>query len=243
MDWRFWLTDRSRYAPHQTSIEAVFDMLDDQSSRTQFAAALGFRLGRNPSHAPQPDADPQYFPTFMTAGVAKPVSMVDGGAYDGDTLREAARHLPLAAAVAFEPEPENFRRLADAVRPLPFPVICIACGLSNETRQLRYATGQGEASTVCDDGAGSVQVVRLDDCLPNMKIDYLKLDVEGHELAALAGAELCLRRDRPRLAVAGYHRWDDLWRIPQFILQLDLGYRIGFRIHAHNTFDCVFYAY
>ena len=47
----------------------------------------------------------------------------------------------------------------------------------------------------------------------------------------------------PVLAIAGYHRRDDLWRIPAWISSLDLDYRLRFRIHAHNSFDAVFYAY
>ena len=62
-------------------------------------------------------------------------------------------------------------------------------------------------------------------------------------MEALAGAEALIRHNRPVLAIAGYHRRDDLWRIPAWITQLGLDYRLRFRIHAHNSFDAVFYAY
>jgi FkbM family methyltransferase len=243
MGWRYWLTDRSNYAEHHHAINEAIDLMADTDSRRQLSATLAFRLGADPVTVPQPDAGPQYFPGFMTDGMTGKGTLVDGGAYDGDTLRQAASHLTLAHAIAFEPDPGNFARLADAVRTLSFPVTCFPCGLSSESRYLRYSVGEGEASAICTAGEGFVQVARLDDCLPAMPIDYLKLDVEGHEMEALAGTVQCLRRNRPRLAIAAYHRWDDMWRIPRFIRQLDLDYTIAFRIHAHNTFDGVFYAY
>jgi FkbM family methyltransferase len=243
MGWRYWLTDRSNYASQLEAINQAIDLMADADSRRQLSATIAFRLGADPTSIPQPDAGCQYFPSFMTAKMDYAVTFVDGGAYDGDTLRQAANHLKPASAVAFEPDPANFARLADAARTLLFPVTCFPCGLSSESRHLRYSVGQGEASAICGGGEGLVQVARLDDCLPATPIDYFKLDVEGHEMEALAGAAQCLRRDRPRLAIAGYHRWDDVWRIPRFIRQLDLDYTIAFRIHAHNTFDGVFYAY
>lgn len=243
MGWRYWLTERDKYIHHRQAIEEAIDSMADSRSRQQLASALAFRLGGKPADVPQPDVEPQYFPTFMTSDALGEGVFVDGGAYNGDTIREAASHLKLPGAAAFEPDPENFRGLADTARSLPFPVTCFPCGLSRDTRYLRYSVGQGEASAICEDGEGIVPVSSLDDCLPNVAVAYLKLDVEGHELEALAGAEQCLRRCRPRLAIAGYHRWGDLWLIPRFIRQLDLRYRISFRIHAHNTFDSVFYAY
>lgn len=243
MGWRYWLSHRDKYIHHRRAIEDSIDSLADDRSRQQLAAAISFRLGGNPADVPQPDFEAQYFPSFMTLAGPSNGVFVDGGAYDGDTIRAAASYLGLTGAVAFEPDPENFRRLADSARLLPFPVTCYPCGLSSDNGHLRYSLGQGEASAVSEDGEDSVPVSRLDDCLPNISVAYLKLDVEGHELKALAGAEQCLHRCHPKLAIAGYHRWDDLWLIPQFIRQLDRRYRIAFRIHAHNTFDSVFYAY
>ena len=37
------------------------------------------------------------------------------------------------------------------------------------------------------------------------RCDFLKMDVEGAERGAVAGASATLRRDRPRLSIAVYH--------------------------------------
>jgi len=48
-------------------------------------------------------------------------------------------------------------------------------------------------------------------------VDFIKLDIEGAELAALHGAEECLRRFRPKLAISLYHRPSDFFSIPLFL--------------------------
>ena len=243
LGWRYWLTDRESYRRYGDSLQETFSELDDQQSRQQFDAAVAFRLGHSPERAPQPVREPHYFPGFPASEAAQDAYFVDGGAYDGDTLETAARHLHLRGAYAFEPDLDNFSKLAARSTRFAFPVTCFPCGLSSRTRLLNFSAGQGGASAIGPEGSGLIQVARLDECLPNLPVTYLKLDVEGHEIEALAGAEYTIRRNRPILAIAGYHRWDDLWQIPRFIRKLELGYRLRFRIHAHNTFDSVFYAY
>jgi hypothetical protein len=49
------------------------------------------------------------------------------------------------------------------------------------------------------------------------KIDYLKLDVEGSELAALKGADMAIKKFRPKLAISLYHNPNDLFEIPLYI--------------------------
>lgn len=247
MGWRYWLSARSGYASRSAELQAAFARLDDDESRQIFADTLRFRLGRLDAIPGAPVADLHYFPDFVVAACTtrhpRPLSLLDGGAYDGDTIATALTRLPLGEAYAFEPDPGNYHALTERARDLPIPVTCFPCGLSSETRTLRFSSGQGEASTVSEQGDQMIQVVSIDDCLPTARVDYLKLDVEGHEMETLQGATRLIRRNRPAMAIAGYHRWDDLWRIPAFIAALDLDYRLRFRIHTHNSFEAVFYAY
>lgn len=62
-----------------------------------------------------------------------------------------------------------------------------------------------------------------------LTVDFIKMDIEGAELSALRGAEQTLRRDPPRLELSAYHRLDDLALIPDYLLSLDLGYRLHLR--------------
>lgn len=57
----------------------------------------------------------------------------------------------------------------------------------------------------------SVETVRLDD-QPHRNVGFIKIDVEGHELEVLEGAEQLIRRDHPVLLVEiidwnGNHPW------------------------------------
>lgn len=243
MGWRYWLTERPNYARHQKALETAFAQLHDETSRRLLADTLRFRLGEIATIPGTPVDETHYFPEFLAGTREGPFSLVDAGAYDGDTLAQALTELPLREAWAFEPDPVNYERLAARARGLPIPTVCFPCGVSSSTATVAFSSGHGEASAIGGDGDMHIQVVRLDDCLPNARVDYLKFDVEGHEVEALKGATELVRRNRPILAIAGYHRWDDLWRIPAWIASLGLDYRLSFRIHTHNSFEAVFYAY
>jgi len=246
MGWRYWLTDRRHYADKRLQIERALQMLGDDESRRQFIETLRFRLGASSETAPQPSSAAQYFPDEVIArfasSAARPVTYVDGGAYDGDTLMQAAERLQLAGAYVFEPDPANFSKLSRKAKTFGFPVTSFPCGLSNATEGLAFSCENGEASAIMSSGESRIQCVTLDDCLMNQRIDYIKLDIEGHELAALEGAQGIIARDRPVLAIAAYHRWDDIWKIPEFLQRIEPRYQLTYRIHESNTFDSVLYA-
>lgn len=245
LGWRFWLADRRGYTKAREDIEFAYELLDDEESRQGFLATLKFRLAVTTDSTPCPSASLQYFPPeiitkFQNDGQG--CVFVDGGAYDGDTLIQAATHLSLARAYAFEPDIANYSQLAANTRRLGIPVINFPCGLSDRTQWLAFAGDNGEACSVSAAGDTRIQCLTLDECLIGEHTHYIKLDIEGHELAALAGASGIIARDRPALAIAAYHRWDDLWRIPAFIREVSPDYRLLYRTHEYNTFDSVFYA-
>lgn len=70
------------------------------------------------------------------------------------------------------------------------------------------------------------------------RVDFLKMDIEGFELAALKGAEKTLCEFQPKLAISIYHKFSDFFEISSFIHSLDLGYRIyldHYTIHSEET--------
>ena len=70
------------------------------------------------------------------------------------------------------------------------------------------------------------------------RVDFLKMDIEGSELAALRGAEKTLQQFKPRLAISIYHKFGDFFEIPLFLQSLSLGYRFHvdhYTIHAEET--------
>ena len=64
------------------------------------------------------------------------------------------------------------------------------------------------------------------------------MNIEGSELAALKGAEKTLRRWRPKLMIAGYHKTWDFWAVPE--VMLEAGYEVYLRSYMHHL-SFVFY--
>lgn len=58
------------------------------------------------------------------------------------------------------------------------------------------------------------------------RVDFIKMDVEGAEQRALAGARRTLERFRPRLALSAYHLEDDPRRIPELVRRAWPGYQM-----------------
>jgi FkbM family methyltransferase len=163
--------------------------------------------------------------------------VVDGGAYNGDTLR--ALGSAFAKAWAIEPDPANAARLrAESDE----RVVVIESALGEATSDARFSAGQGVASTLSSEGNISVRVSTLDDLLEQESPTFVKLDIEGAEFGALAGSRHLLARSQPIVAVCVYHRPDDIWRIPLQLRDLVPHHRYFLRAHEYDGFEVVAYA-
>lgn len=70
------------------------------------------------------------------------------------------------------------------------------------------------------------------------RVDFIKLDIEGSELATMRGAERTLRKFRPKLALSAYHKVADIPELMGYVRGLDLGYRFWldhFRAYDQET--------
>jgi len=74
-----------------------------------------------------------------------------------------------------------------------------------------------------------VQLVRIDTLVAELgleRVDFIKMDIEGAERRALAGAIRTMQRWRPRLAISAYHLRDDPEIIRQVVLSAVPGYKV-----------------
>lgn len=76
-----------------------------------------------------------------------------------------------------------------------------------------------------------VPVVTLDDYLGNDPATFIKFEIEGSEVAALQGSTQTILRNKPKLALSIYHRPQDLELIIEYVMNLDLGYKMALRAH------------
>jgi hypothetical protein len=85
-------------------------------------------------------------------------------------------------------------------------------------------------------------MVALDEVPLPYKPTYIKMDIEGSELATLAGGQKVIRQSKPVLTISAYHCQDDLWNIPLFIHSLNSEYSFHLRPHMLEGWDLVCYA-
>jgi FkbM family methyltransferase len=243
---RFWLAGRDFYAAHRERIEAAADVWADAASRDLFRSLLRFRVDWDSSAAPRPADGAQYFPVDVPAGES-PVSFVDCGAFDGDTLATLADlGRSVEQVYAFEPDLRHFARLsvraAEFARATGAHVSLWPCAVAATSQTTWFRSDSGEAGRLSADGDVPVTTLALDEALPSAVPTDVKMDVEGAELDALRGAERLIRRAVPRLAICVYHRPEHLWEIPLFVRGMGLPYELFLRSHGYLGFDTVMYA-
>jgi FkbM family methyltransferase len=120
--------------------------------------------------------------------------------------------------------------------------VCVAVSDENKTMS-------GSVSDLTNISPGgfnlnACEFVRLDDFVKKneiSKVDYIKMDIEGYECTALLGARSIIQKFKPRLAICGYHRPQDLWEIPSLVKSFNESYKVYFSHHSPKRYESVFY--
>jgi FkbM family methyltransferase len=229
-------------------IRRAFSILTDEKSRREFLAHLEFRLMAKYELLPD-KSRPAYFPKDLIGPFAGDSTFVDCGAYDGDTIRQFLLHQGgrFGAIVAFEPDRHNYAKLAAYVGSLGADIesrIDLHHGaVGDHSGEAPFNQTGDMSAAVSPNATGKVALFALDDVVrPNGSAIYVKFDIEGFELQALKGARRLLQEQCPTLAVSAYHRPEDLWEIPLYLHDLDVGYCVALRTEGDDGMDVVCYA-
>ena len=172
-------------------------------------------------------------------------TVLDCGAYIGDSV------IPICGSI---PEKEVYY---NAIEPLKNNVtvmnnnpelaaVCkefrvIECGIGEKDEKLYFhmptnCDFEGGRFTKEPEGAVDVlEIKKIDSLDINYKgTVYIKMDIEGLELAALKGAVNTIKKYKPYLAICLYHRKNDLIDIPLYIKSLEVDYSYYIRGGYHT---------
>ena len=78
-------------------------------------------------------------------------------------------------------------------------------------------------------GTDTIPSVTVDSLAENTGVSFSKMDIEGAECTAIAGAAKTLMQKKPKMQIACYHRTGDLTDIPMAVDRINPDYKIYLR--------------
>lgn len=250
-----WITPDLDQRLNLEQLAVLEQLLADDVSKALLQRIVAFRRDFAVEHYVEPDGQTEYFPNdvpWQLPGQA--LRFVDAGAYIGDTVKgcvSACQHTgqQLDWIASFEPDMGNIAEYQQEIKRQMFlapdaQFMLYTSGVWDRDGILSFSSeGSSSSSIVADtnEQGSSIAVNALDSVLFGAKPNYIKLDVEGAELAALTGAQQLIQQYSPQLAVCIYHKPADLWELPLFIHSINPNYDFYLRMHGHMGLSTVLY--
>lgn len=225
----------------------VLGLWHDDISRAHHVQFIAWRRLREEwtfASAPLSPHD-RFFIPEVTQVMTDNEFFVDGGAHHGHVIEEFVRLTNglFDRILAIEPDPFNFIQLRRNLGTRMLDGSRIDFGdfaLAENEGHLPFHEGLGHASQLSNSGTMHITVRPLDAL--NVSPTFLKLHLEGGELAALKGARKTLARSRPIIATTVYHNADGIWHTPLWLMETLSEYRFLFRLHTWCGTGAVIYA-
>ena len=200
--------DRQYIIDNHLRFEETHDYLEDELSKKSFIAYLNESISRDVRYLDECFTMDEYFPGIFKFNQEE--IFIDCGAYDGDTITKFIEHMEKIKCnykkiVAFEPDNKNFEQLYKKYQK-DERCRLIQQGVYSDKKTLRFRNTESKGSSLNKDGDTLIEVESIDNVLNGDTATYIKMDIEGAELAALKGAEKTIIKCKPKLAICVYHK-------------------------------------
>ena len=233
--------DLDFFKKNEDNFRKAYEMLSDEKSKSDYLDILRFKLSGDVKYLVKTHSEKMKLYDEVLP-LSDNETIMDLGAYDGDTVREflTVTNGKYNKIFALEPDEKNFRKLERKTEGLE-NLIRLNIGAWDKKETLYFAKKSGRNSRL-EDGGVPVEFDSVDN-IADCEITFIKMDIEGAELKALEGAKNTVRKYKPKLYVCAYHRNEDMFALPFKIKELYEGYKIYFRQHPYiPAWESNFYA-
>lgn len=235
------------FSMNSARVKAVAEMFVEEKSRTVYQKAVNFRQYHRLKFRPPFCPELKYY-NSLTPCKENEV-FIDCGAWVGDSAIEFAKYTndTYRKIVSFEPDDANFEELKKNVSALRDCII-FKKGVWSSSGRLSFQNGNsGGSQVIATDQAeglsgGCIDVVQMDEVPECQNATFIKLTVEGSELAALQGARNLIIKNRPILTMSIYHTPESMLSIPEWLRDNLTRYRFFCRHHSYYKDNTIMYA-
>ncbi len=211
-------------------LENIYNRLADEQSKKVFENTVMYKLtGKTDYLFDCETTSGEVYENILKFGSDE--TYFDLGAYRGDTVEEfISKVRDYNKIIAVEPDFKTYNKLCSATSEVKNIVNINAC-VSDIDGEMHFAMQHSRGSSA---GVGNdiINSVTIDSLSKNSVPTYIKMDIEGAEAAAIKGGTDTIANHKPKMQIAAYHRSEDLFAVPEHVLNLRNDYRVYLRHFA-----------
>ena len=149
-------------------------------------------------------------------------TIIDVGAFIGDTAMVFRDEFPDNKIICFEPEEKNYNLCLETLKLNNAQNIAVEKLGLGDKKCTTYIEGIAGCAKIKEQGDQQVNITTLDDYVKenNIKVGLIKVDIEGFEKNFIEGAKETLRTQAPTLLLSIYHSTDDFFTIKPMVEEI-----------------------
>ncbi len=222
------LFTKEYFEKNADKFEIIFSRLADNESKRVYENIINFKISGKIEYllSSTENIKANIYRDLLQLGEDE--TIVDMGAYDGDTVREFTDFTKgkYSYIYALEPDEKNYKKLVKNTADMN-NITLYNLGAWHKKDTLIFSKKAGRNSKLSAEGV-PVRVSDIDSLIEG-RVTLLKMDIEGSELHALNGCRKTIEKYSPKLYVCAYHRNEDLFSLPLKIWEFNDNYKIYFR--------------
>jgi len=226
------LFDLSYFNDNREKLLKVYNKLSDDFSRETFISTIAFKLTGKITFLKDCESNNESETALLKSKI-KNTNYVDIGAYTGDTIEKYCDTFgKKEKIIAFEPDKKNFSKMLDRFEEKQIECRCLNCAAWDKDELLKFYSNSGRAGSADKNRSNEkyieVMGVKGDDYI-NTSVGFIKIDAEGSDAKVLRGLTETIRKNKPFIKVAAYHRNEDYFNIPETIDAICPDYKLYMR--------------